>query len=83
MFIIDFEHNLQPLELVEICVIIARQYQDISLSISFLEKISQKVKNEQQPRILCSIALGGLFLEQKKFHSTKALTFYIFFIMFS
>jgi hypothetical protein len=51
---------------------IARQYQDPALAIVFLEKLREKVKHEQQPSILCSTAIGAIYLEQKNFDATKA-----------
>ena len=75
-FITDFEHRINPLSLVEICLPIARQYHDPSLAIVFLEKLREKVKHEQQPSILCSTAIGAIYLEQKNFDATKAFKLY-------
>ncbi len=75
-FITDFEHRINALSLVEICLPIVRQYQDFNLAIKFLEKLAEKVKNEQQPRILCNTAIGAIYLEHKNFDLTKVLNNY-------
>jgi 26S proteasome regulatory subunit N9 len=70
-FITDFEHRINPLALVEICLPIVRQYQDATLAVNFLEKLKEKVKHEGQPSILCSTAIGAIYLEQKNFEMAK------------
>ena len=70
-FIIDFEHRINPLSLVEICLPIVRQYQDFKLAVAFLEQLATKVKHEQEPKILVNTAIGAIYLEQKNFEETK------------
>lgn len=70
-FISDFEHRINPLSLVEICLPIVRQYQDPAQAVVFLEKLNEKVKHEQEPSILCNTAIGAIYLEQKNFEQTK------------
>ncbi len=70
-FITDFEHRINPLSLVELCLPIVRQYQEPALAIKFLEKLKEKVKHEQEPSILCNTAIGAIYLEQKNFEATK------------
>ena len=70
-FINEFEHRINQLSLIEICLPIVRQYQDYNLAIKFLEKLVEKVKHERQPKILCKTAIGAIYLEQKNFEATK------------
>lgn len=70
-FITDFEHRINPLSLVELCLPIVRQYQDPAQAIKYLEKLKEKVKHEQQPSILVNTAIGAIYLEQKNFEETK------------
>jgi len=65
-FISDFEHRINPLSLVEICLPVVRQIQDSQQAVKFLEKLKEKVKHEQEPSILCNTAIGAIYLEQKK-----------------
>ena len=73
-FISDFEHRINALSLVEICLPIVRQYQDPALAVNFLEKLKEKVKHEIQPSILCSTAIGAIYLEQKNFEMAKVIS---------
>lgn len=70
-FIVDFEHRINTLSLVEICLPIVRQYQDFTLAVSFLVKLAEKVKHEREPKILVNTAIGAIHLEQKDFELTK------------
>jgi len=70
-FISDFEHRINPLSLVEICLPVVRQIQDSQQAVKFLEKLKEKVKHEQEPSILCNTAIGAIYLEQKNFELTK------------
>lgn len=70
-FITDFEHRINPLSLVEICLPIVRQYQDFQLAVAFLEQLAGKIKHEQEPKILVNTAIGAIYLEQKNFEETK------------
>ena len=65
-FISDFEHRINQLSLVEICLVIVRQYADATLALAFLDKLREKVKSEPEPRILCSTAMAMINLEQQK-----------------
>ncbi len=70
-FIRDFEHRVNTLSLVEICLPVVRQYQDSHLAIKFLETLCEKVKHDREPRILVNTAIGAIHLEQKNFEATK------------
>lgn len=70
-FITDFEHRINTLSLVEICLPVVRQYQDFNQAIQLLESLSEKVKHEREPRILVNTAIGAIYLEQKNFEATK------------
>lgn len=70
-FITDFEHRINPLSLVEICLPIVRTVQDPAVAVSFLEKLHEKVKNENIPALLTRIAIGAIYLEQKKLDDAK------------
>lgn len=75
-FITDFEHRINTLSLVEICLPIVRQYKDTlgnDAAIAFLEKLREKVKNENEPRILCNTSIGTIHLSEKKFEETKKI----------
>ncbi len=45
-------------------------------AIAFLEKLREKVKNENEPRILCNTSIGTIHLSEKKFEETKVLKHY-------
>lgn len=70
-FIIDFEHRINTLSLVEICLPIVRQYQDFNLAVKFLEKLAEKVKHDRESKILVNTAIGAIYLEQKNLEATK------------
>lgn len=40
-------------------------------AIAFLEKLREKVKNENEARILCNTSIGTIHLSEKKFDETK------------
>lgn len=70
-FITDFEHRINQLSLVEICLPIVRLFKDASLSVSFLEKLREKVKQEQEALVLVDSALGAIHLENKNLDLAK------------
>lgn len=70
-FIKDFEHRINTLSLVEICLPVVRQYQDSTMAVKFLETLGEKVKHDREPRILVNTAIGAIHLEQKNFEATK------------
>jgi len=72
-FISDFEHRINLLSLVEICLPIVRQYQVPAQAVEYLEKIKEKVKADMEAVILCDTAIGAIHLEQKNFDATKKL----------
>ncbi|CAF0892532.1 unnamed protein product [Brachionus calyciflorus] len=70
-FITDFEHRINLLSLVEICLPIVRQFKDASLSVAFLEKLREKVKSEQEALVLVDSAIGAIYLENKNLDMAK------------
>lgn len=70
-FISDFEHRINPLSLVEICLPIVRQFQDSAIAINFLTKLREKVKHEMEAQVLISTAIGAIYLEQKNLDQAK------------
>lgn len=70
-FIHDFEHRINQLQLVEICLPVARAYKEPAQAISFLDNIKEKVKHEDIPRLLCATATGAIYLEQKQLLEAK------------
>jgi 26S proteasome regulatory subunit N9 len=75
-FITDFEHRINPLSLIEICLSIVRTCPDPTVSVQFLEKLKEKVgKHEAQlPLILIRTAIGAIHLSQKNLDETKVCT---------
>ncbi|CAD5110796.1 DgyrCDS161 [Dimorphilus gyrociliatus] len=61
-FIVDFEHRINPLALVEIAIPIARQIKDNLEAIEFLNKIKVKVSSDKQAMILCLTTSGQLYM---------------------
>lgn len=70
-FIIDFEHRINALSLVEICLPIVRQFQDGPAAINFLTKLKEKVKHEPEAQILINTAIGAIHLEAKNLDQAK------------
>jgi len=60
-FIKDFETKLKPLSLVEICIPIARQYDNVEAR-KFIETISQKVKKDKSAYIFSLSFIATMFL---------------------
>jgi 26S proteasome regulatory subunit N9 len=77
-FISDFEHRINPLSLVEICLHIVRSCSDPAVSVHFLERLKEKVgKHEAQlPLILIRTAQGAIHLQQKNLEEAKVIYFY-------
>jgi 26S proteasome regulatory subunit N9 len=72
-FITDFEHRINQLSLVEICLPIIRQYKEANQALAFIDKLKEKVKHEPEAVILCNTAAGAIQLEQKNFEQTKKI----------
>lgn len=70
-FIADFEHRINPLALAEIVVHVVKQITDPKQAIEFLEKIKEKVKSNEEAKILCMTTIGTLKLKGKDFDGTK------------
>ena len=42
-------------------------------AILFLERLREKVKHENDARILCNTSIGTIYLSEKKFDETKVI----------
>ncbi|ELU00358.1 hypothetical protein CAPTEDRAFT_21954 [Capitella teleta] len=72
-FMVDFEHRINPLALMEICVYVAKQIKDPKEAVEFLEKLKDKVKGSEEAAILCLTIIGNIQLDQKEFDATKLI----------
>ncbi|XP_019849776.1 PREDICTED: 26S proteasome non-ATPase regulatory subunit 13-like [Amphimedon queenslandica] len=72
-FITDFEHKINPLSLVEICLVIVREMKDYDEALLFIESIKEKVKNDVESRVLCMVAIGGVKLIANKLDEVKEI----------
>lgn len=70
-FISDFEHRINPLALAEIVVFVVKQITDPKQAIDFLEKIKEKVKANEEAKILCMTTIGTIKLRGKDIEGTK------------
>lgn len=70
-FIADFEHRINPLALAEIVVFIVKQITDPKQAIEFLEKIKEKVKSNDEAKILCMTTIGTIKLRGRDTEGTK------------
>lgn len=61
-FISDFETKINQLTLVEIIVFIVKQIKKQEEAITFIQKIQDKVKTNQDAKILCQILVGNIKL---------------------
>ena len=61
-FISDFETKINQLTLVEIVVFIVKQIKKQEEAIAFIQKIQDKVKANQDAKILCQILIGNIKL---------------------
>lgn len=61
-FISDFESKINQLTLVEIIVFIVKQIKKPDEAIAFIQKIQDKVKANQDAKILCQILVGNIKL---------------------
>ncbi|XP_019634907.1 PREDICTED: 26S proteasome non-ATPase regulatory subunit 13-like [Branchiostoma belcheri] len=72
-FLVDFEHRINPLSLVEIILIIIKQIKVPAEAISFLEKTKEKVKGNEEAVILCMTAMGTIYLSQNNLTEVKTV----------
>jgi 26S proteasome regulatory subunit N9 len=70
-FIRDFEHRINVVSLVEICLIIVRYYQNADAALKFLQSLKEKVAYDKKAGILCNTAIGSIYLAQKNVEQTK------------
>lgn len=72
-FLIDFEHRINQLTLVEITLFVVRQMQEAGKAMEFMKKIKTKVEGNKEASILCSTALGNIYLQQRDMPKTKEI----------
>ena len=72
-FISDFEHRINPLVLIEIVILAAKQMKDLSAALEFLEKMKESVKGNNEASIMCSIAIGNIHLQLNDLPKTKSI----------
>ncbi|XP_005107749.1 26S proteasome non-ATPase regulatory subunit 13 [Aplysia californica] len=72
-FLSDFEHRINPLSLAELCVLVVRQIPDSAQAIEFLEKVKEKVKANEEAKVLVMTSIGIIHLRNKDFPPVKAL----------
>nr|XP_014347538.1 PREDICTED: 26S proteasome non-ATPase regulatory subunit 13-like isoform X5 [Latimeria chalumnae] len=72
-FIIEFEHRINPLSLMEIILVVVQQISDPEQALVLLEKTQEKVKSNEEAIILCQTAIVAIKLKLKEFHSAKKI----------
>lgn len=70
-FMVDFEVKINALALVEICVFILMHMRDYEQCLSFISKLNQKVKSNQNASLLCQILTGKLKLVNNDLKGVK------------
>lgn len=69
-FIKDFETKIKPLSLVEICIVVARQFDNVEAK-QFIETISQKVKRDKSAYILSLAFIASMYLRGEQYQECK------------
>lgn len=72
-FVSDFEHRMNPLVLIELVILVAKQMKDLKEALEFLEKMKENVKTNSEASILCMIAIGNIHLQIGDLAKTKTL----------
>ncbi|ESO09500.1 hypothetical protein HELRODRAFT_156472 [Helobdella robusta] len=72
-FIIDFEHRINPLALMEIVIGVVKQMKDFQEALKFLEKIKENIKSSEEALILCLTAIGNIYLQLNNLDETKKI----------
>ena len=72
-FVVDFEIKINPLALVETCVFILKHINDYEQCLSFMTKLMQKVKANQNAKLLCQVLIGKLKLANNDLKGVKQL----------
>nr|UCK81615.1 26S proteasome non-ATPase regulatory subunit 13 [Arenicola marina] len=72
-FISDFEHRINPLALVEMCVFVVRQFKEIKDALDFLDSIKEKVKACEEAAVLALIIKGNIQLKEREMDATKEI----------
>lgn len=72
-FLSDFEHRINPLSLAEMFLVITEELTDYDKAVEFCNKTHEKVKNNNEGKILCMTSLGALHLKANKLEDAKKL----------
>lgn len=72
-FISDFEHRINSLALVEIVILVVKQITDTNKAVEFLEKIQEKVKSNEEAKILVQTTIATLKLKNNQLEETKKI----------
>eukprot|EP00731_Ephydatia_muelleri_P024268 Em0016g539a len=72
-FLMDFEHKIKPLSLVEIILVIADEIAEANEKILFFEKTKEKVKNDLEAKVLCLTAIGLIKLQCSQLDEVKQI----------
>ncbi|GAB1609053.1 26S proteasome non-ATPase regulatory subunit 13-like [Argonauta hians] len=72
-FISDFEHRINSLALVELVIQVVKQINDTNQAVDFLEKIKEKVKSNEEAKILVLTTIATLKLKSKELEDTKQI----------
>jgi len=72
-FLSDFEHRINPLSLAELCVLVVKQIPESKTAIEFLDKVKDKVKSNEEAKVLCMTCIGNIHLRNKEFPPVKIL----------
>ncbi|XP_064395259.1 26S proteasome non-ATPase regulatory subunit 13-like [Halichondria panicea] len=71
--LVDFEHKINPLTLVEIILYLIREITDPNEAITFMEGIKEKVKNNMEAKVLCMISIGSFNLKVSSLQAVKSV----------
>ncbi|XP_014787453.1 26S proteasome non-ATPase regulatory subunit 13 [Octopus bimaculoides] len=72
-FISDFEHRINSLALVELVIQVVKQISDANQAVEFLEKIKEKIKSNEEAKILVLTTIATLKLKSDKLEDTKKI----------
>lgn len=64
---------MNPLVLIELVILVAKQMKDLKEALEFLEKMKENVKTNSEASILCMIAIGNIHLQIGDLAKTKTL----------
>jgi len=70
-FISDFDHRINPLALMEIVLVISKQMKDAKEINEFLQKVKDKVKDNEEAMVLWLTTTGNISLKQREMDAVK------------